>query len=116
MGNERKQNHKYLTSTVHSFQTSKEHSCEKTEKFYRRMQKQIHDNGNYIVPILLSVTSCYGHDQLEQYFRLVTDSQPNHIKNCMYISNNESGEVYRNMDVIKLKNCIGKYENKFTNR
>jgi hypothetical protein len=28
----------------------------------------------------------------------------------MYVSNNESGEVYRNVDVTKLKNCTGVYE------
>jgi hypothetical protein len=60
--------------------------------------------------------SCYSHDRLEQYFKhkgRVIDSKLNHVKNCMYISNKESGEVYRNINVIKLKNCAGKYENKF---
>jgi hypothetical protein len=57
------------------------------------MQKQIHDNENYIVPILSSVTACYGHDRFEQYFKQkgpVIDSQPNHVKNRMCISNNKS--------------------------
>jgi hypothetical protein len=32
----------------------------------------------------------------------------------VYISNNERGEVHRNIDVIKVKNCTGEYKNKFT--
>jgi hypothetical protein len=47
------------------------------------MWKQIHDNANYIVPILLSVTTCSDHDCFEQYFKqkgLVIDLQHNHIK------------------------------------
>jgi hypothetical protein len=47
MGNERKQTHKYyLTSAVHSYNISKEHSCEETEKMHSQMWQQIHNNGS----------------------------------------------------------------------
>lgn len=63
------------------------------------------------MPILLSVAAYYGHDWLEQFFKqkvLVIDSQPNHIKNCMYIANNESRKVRSNRDIIKLKTYTDK--------
>jgi hypothetical protein len=41
-------------------------------------------------------------------------SPANHGKNCMYSSNNESEEVHRKIDIIRLKNCTGEYEKKFT--
>lgn len=71
---------------------------------------------NCVVQILLLRTACYGHGRLELYFRqkgLVTDSQPSPLKNCMHVSNNGNEEVCRNLNVIKLKNCTGEYENKF---
>lgn len=63
------------------------------------------------MPILLSVTAYYGHNWLEHFFKQkvpVIDSQSNHIKNCMYIGNNQSGKVHSNRDIIKLKPCTGK--------
>jgi hypothetical protein len=65
---------------------------------------------------IVAETACYGHGRLELYFRqkeLVTDSQPSRLKNCMRVSNNGSEEVCRNLNVMKLKNCTGEYENKF---
>jgi hypothetical protein len=46
-GDEGKYNHRYLASTVHSFQTSEEKHCEKTKKLCKRMQNQIHYNSIY---------------------------------------------------------------------
>jgi hypothetical protein len=64
-------------------------------------------------------TACYGKDRLKQYFRQkgsVIVSQPNRFKNFMHINDIESGELCRNTNVMKLKNCTGEYENKFTRK
>lgn len=54
----------------------------------------------------VAVKAC-GHDWVEQCFKQkgpVIDSQPNRFKIlCVGISNRESGEVYRNITVIKFK-------------
>jgi hypothetical protein len=72
---------------------------------------------NYIVPMLLSIRVCCGHDRFEQYFKHrtpVLESQSNRINNCTYVSNSGSTYVYRNIVVvIKLKNYAGEYENNF---
>jgi hypothetical protein len=107
---ERKLNHEHLTNTVHSFQTAKKNSCEKTENLYRRMQKKNSSWWELYSANFLSVAACYCLDWLEKYFnqkRLIIDSSFNHIKNCMYISNNERGELQRNTDKIKLKKLHG---------
>jgi hypothetical protein len=114
MDEERKLNHKHLTS---SFHTSKEQRCEKAEKFYRLMWKQILKNGNYIMSILLLVRNCYCHNWLEQYLKQkgpLTHSQTSGIMNYMYTSNCEIGEIYNNINVIRLEECTSEYENKFT--
>jgi hypothetical protein len=79
------------------------------------MQEQIHDN--HIMQTMLQVIACNGNDWLEltvKQRRLVTDSQPNHVKNFMYIHNNVCEKIYMNTDITKLANCTRGYENEFT--
>jgi hypothetical protein len=64
-----------------------------------------------------SYSTNYGHYRLEQCFTSkgpFIGSQPNHVNNYMRIDDIESGELYRNTNVMKLKNCIDEYEDKFT--
>jgi hypothetical protein len=70
-----------------------------------------------LVPKLSLVIACYSHGQLEQYSKQkvpVRDSQSNPVKNCMYINENERGDVQRNIDVIKPGSCTSKYKNRST--
>jgi hypothetical protein len=63
---------------------------------YRRMLKQIYNNANFMLSVLLSVAVSYCHYTLEQRFKRkgsVTDPRPNRASNCKYICNNENVEL-----------------------